>query len=141
MFMVIVITMNVQTKLERLICPECHQKGFTSPQMLGRHRKSSHGIKGRYAENSRRTYLAKKALKESSLAVTIPNAIPAEEKVDAPIQRRQSHTDAEAALAQLVAYTVGKLETVAEGIANQNDIPARQFARRCAEYFSAAASR
>src|SRR5208283_5448934 len=36
---------------------------------------------------------------------------------------------------EFVAYTVGKIEGLVERIASENDLPARQFARRCAEYF------
>ena len=43
--------------------------------------------------------------------------------------------------AEFIAYTVGKIEGLVEGIANENGLPTRQFARRCAEYFQLSSNR
>ncbi len=43
--------------------------------------------------------------------------------------------------AEIIAYTVGKIESVAARIAEENDLPSKQFTRRCAEYFLVSARR
>jgi uncharacterized C2H2 Zn-finger protein len=42
---------------------------------------------------------------------------------------------------EFVAYAVGKIEGLVERIASENDLPSREFARRCAEYFQLSANR
>jgi hypothetical protein len=42
---------------------------------------------------------------------------------------------------EIITYAVGEIAQLCKGLAHQNDLPARDFTRRCAIYFHAAAGR
>jgi hypothetical protein len=70
---------------------------------------------------------------------------PTEEKING-FTKRRAFSQAEEIIdsritPEFVAYTVGKIEGLVERIASENDLPTRQFARRCAEYFQLSSNR
>jgi len=54
-------------------------------------------------------------------------------KALAPAHHHHTHEDQISS--DLVAYGVGQVEIILSHIANKNDVPAQQYARRCLEHF------
>jgi hypothetical protein len=102
-------------------------------------------ICGRVLQNKAgKTNHMQKAHPESSQQALVVST-PAEEKINGYSKRRTlSQADGlidSRITTEFVAYTVGKIEGLVERIASENDLPARQFARRCAEYFQLSSNR
>jgi hypothetical protein len=112
-----------------LTCPECGKSDFRDPRALGTHRRIAHGVPGsspsvlsarRAAAQAAKAGKAAKPRKTHQRGIEEPQEAPAAKKVVAvPLQ--------------VLGYAVGKLESLAEEIAQQNDLPSREFLTRCAQ--------
>lgn len=115
-----------QTKAITLVCAKCGEGPFRNVQQLGAHHRFKHGAGFR-----RQTNHNNKGVKSTELVRT------GDQNGQIRIERRSNQHDIE----KLFAYTLGQLEAIVKEVAYQNDLPAKQFARGCAEYFQLAANR
>lgn len=119
-----------------LQCPHCPET-LKSPAALGRHLRFKHGVPGKTAQKhlgSGQQHQFNNPFQEihnersSSLAKT----------------RSHSSTEKEETLSRhegLVLYVVGQIQQLCRSIAEQEDIPSREFTHRCAEFISHQTSR
>jgi len=114
-------------------CPVCNRQ-FSLISGRNRHLNLTHHVK--VAEDG--------SLIETSVTALAPKPVHQEEKNHGYGSSRslasQDYVDPRIT-AEFVAYTVGKIEGLVERVASENDLPNKQFARRCAEYFQLSANR
>jgi hypothetical protein len=154
-----------------LFCPECGRGPFKDKRGRASHRRASHHVVGNSKTAVYSRKFPKSGKKESNFSCDICGRVlqnkagktnhmqkvhpdlsqkalvvstPTEEKINGYSKRRtfsQAEEFDSRITAEFVAYTVGKIEGLVERIASENDLPSRQFARRCAEYFQLSSNR
>lgn len=123
--------------LPPLSCTDCGAGPFKDHRGFSSHRRNKHGIAG-----TPRTVLASRSLKHK----TLPKVVHSKKEaaiVPAPapqiLQKRTSSMDE--IPPELVGYAMGKLESLAQQIARENNVPEKEFVCRSAEYFAVLSKR
>ena len=123
-----------------LTCPECGAT-FRDARGTGSHRLRVHGIAGSspsviayHKKKEAEKKAAKKALRERLKgAQKAPAPRPAAPAPPAPPPAAPQPVNGTAMSMEMAAYAAGKLESMAEQIARENGLPAREFVARTAE--------
>ena len=138
---------NVAQKDGQLICPECG-KPANDARALGTHRRFAHGIKGS-APSTLAYHQHNKTQQKATNQVTKSAAVPDKGMVEVSAKKRSkvllvesdpAEEVAKAPLAQsitpvMLAYTAGRLESLAARIAYENGLPENEFVCQAAESF------
>ncbi len=126
-----------KTKNQVLVCPEC---GITcnEPRTLGSHRRFKHGVKGSApstlaGDAKKAAEKAKKALQPENVA-EVPVTMPYRQPEPTGLIVRPAAGGALISPTML-AYTVGRLESLAEKIARENGFPENEFVSQAAKSF------
>jgi hypothetical protein len=123
------------SKVEKFTCPECEAKGihkvFEDARGRGTHRRAAHGVAG--ASASTLAYHKKHDKKEppktrskKSVSVAIAPVKVQEEKIAAVTEKQAQIGRPSVAI---MGYAMGRLESLAVQIAQENELPAKEFVR------------
>jgi hypothetical protein len=119
----------------KLVCEECGRADFISAAGLGSHRRSAHGVMGT-APSTLAAREARIVTTKGAKAKNGSNATQPRKSHHKASEKLQPTLEPQAVVSippQILGYGVGKLESLAEEIAQQNDLPAREFLTRCAQ--------
>ncbi|HTF61199.1 MAG TPA: hypothetical protein VK638_00660 [Edaphobacter sp.] len=128
---------------KKLVCPECGQgfNGPQGPQALGRHRRSSHGVIGRYTKENIAAGVGVpkkrgRPRKEENQPTQLQPASPER------LHHAQRHDSNNGEVHQppaldYIAYAlaVGGLKEFCRNFAESHGLPTREFTKQCAELF------
>lgn len=115
-----------------LICPECEAAGgsakFADRRGLGVHRRAMHGVKGT-APSTLEYHKRQKAKSKLEKPAVAPKTalVPAARPTHVAVQSMP----AEISVAML-GYAMGRLESLAEQIARENNLPEKEFVKQTA---------
>jgi len=123
-------------------CPECGQDNFISAAHLGRHRRYSHGIIGRFTKENIKAAgveveqkVGKKRGRPRKDENQSTQLQPAERAIPHYEQRHDSNNEANSFDPLAYALTIGSLKEFCRRAAEEHGIPTKEFTRQCAELF------